>query len=92
MLKDQFKTLQLDLQQMQFRLREEWDLNFGAITGKSLQAALRSEAQEIQAQNAYFQRDLASIQDDKYLKAWAKNEIKQMGSYQDSSLDMMAFD
>ena len=92
MLKDQFKTLQLDLQRMQFRLREEWDLNFGAITGKSLQAALKSKAQEIQAQNAYFQQDLASIQDDKYLKAWAKNEIKQMGSYLESSLDMMAFD
>jgi phage gp37-like protein len=92
MLKDQFKTLQLDLQRMQFRLREEWDLNFGAITGKSLQAALRSQTQEIQARNAYFQQDLASIQDDKYLKAWAKNEIKQMGSYLDSSLDMMAFD
>ena len=78
MLKDQHKTVLQELQMLEYRLRDEWHLGYGAITLQSLQASMRSESQRMQKQVEHMQADLQWIQDDKNLKAWAKDQVKMM--------------
>ena len=78
MLKDQHKTVLQEFQILEFRLRDEWQLGYGQITLQSLHASMRSESQRMQRQVEHMQADLQWIQDDKNLKAWAKDQVKMM--------------
>jgi hypothetical protein len=80
MLKEQFQTVQHELLIAQDRLRYEWQLGYGAITLKAVQSSLREQLQAMNAQNAYMQADLQQMQDDKYLKSWVKEQIRQLAA------------
>jgi hypothetical protein len=84
MLKEQAKSVQQELMFMQYRLRDEWDLGYGAITAKSLHAALRQQMQQMQNQLDYMQRDFQLIQDDKQLKIWAREQVAMMDAPMDA--------
>lgn len=78
LLKEQFKTVQQELAMQQSRLRHEWRLPYADISAKTLQASLRQELQQLQRQIAVMRDDLRLMQDDKYLKAWAKEQVAMM--------------
>jgi hypothetical protein len=80
MLKEQLQTVQHELLIAQDRLRYEWQLGYGAITLKAVQSSLREQLQAMNAQNAYMQADLQQMQDDKYLKSWVKEQIRQLAA------------
>ena len=76
-LKQAIQQLQAQLQalrdarhQMQTSMQEEWDLPYGNISAKSLQMALRKEAQELTSHIAYLQSDALWLSDDAFLKNW----------------------
>ncbi len=83
MLKEQVKSVQQELMMMQYRLRDEWDLGYSAITVKSLHTALRQQMQQLQSQLEFMQRDFQFIQYDKNLKAWAKEQVGMMDAPMD---------
>jgi hypothetical protein len=78
MLKEQLKTVQQELAMQQSRLRHEWQLPYADISAKTLQASLRLELQRLQRQIEAMRGDLRLMQDDKYLKAWAKEQVAMM--------------
>jgi hypothetical protein len=78
MLKEQLKTVQQELAMQQSRLRHEWQLPYADLSAKTLQASLRLELQRLQRQIAAMRGDLRLMQDDKYLKAWAKEQVTMM--------------
>jgi hypothetical protein len=80
MLKEQLQTVQHELLIAQDRLRYEWQLGYGVITLKAVQSSLREQLQAMNAQNAYMQADLQQMQDDKYLKSWVKEQIRQLAA------------
>jgi hypothetical protein len=84
MLKEQAKSVQQELMMMQYRLRDEWDLGYGAITAKSMHTALRQQMQQMQNQLDFMQRDFQLIQDDKQLKTWAKEQVAMMDAPMDA--------
>jgi phage gp37-like protein len=77
-LKEQFKTLQQELQQLMQRVRYEFNLRYGAINEKALQTALRQDVQGLQQQADLRQSEYSYIQHDKNLKAWVKTHISRM--------------
>lgn len=85
MLQGQVKTVQETLLTEQYRLRQQWQLGYGAINIKTLQTALRGQLHDLNVQNAYMQQDLQMIQDDKYLKSWVKDQIRQLAASQASA-------
>jgi hypothetical protein len=78
MLKEQLKTVQQELGMQQSRLRHEWRLPYADISARTLQASLRLELQRLQRQITAMRGDLRLMQDDKYLKAWAKEQVAMM--------------
>jgi phage gp37-like protein len=77
-LKEQFKTIQHELQQLMHRVRHEFNLSYGAINEKSLQSALRLDLLGLQQQADLRQSEFNYIQHDKNLKAWVKEHFKRM--------------
>jgi hypothetical protein len=77
-LKEQLKTLTHELELLGHRVRQEFNFDFGMITPKTLQAALRFEASSLRQRAEETQRDLRRIQDHKNLKAWLKEQIQMM--------------
>ena len=80
-LKQAIQQLQAQLQalrdarhQMQTSMQEEWDLPYGNISAKSLQMALRKEAQEFTSHIAYLQSDALWLSDDAFLKNWLSQQ------------------
>ena len=80
-LKQAIQQLQAQLQalrdarhQMQTSMQEEWDLPYGNISAKSLQMALRKEAQELTSHIAYLQSDALWLSDDAFLKNWLSQQ------------------
>ena len=69
-LQAQLQALRVAWQQMQTSMQEEWDLPYGNISAKSLQMALRKEAQELTSHIAYLQSDALWLSDDAFLKNW----------------------
>ncbi|MBK7502948.1 MAG: hypothetical protein IPI14_10215 [Polaromonas sp.] len=69
-LQAQLQALRDAWQQMQTSMQEEWDLPYGNISAKSLQMALRKEAQELTSHIAYLQSDALWLSDDAFLKNW----------------------
>ena len=67
-LQAQLHALRVAWQQMQTSMQEEWDLPYGNISAKSLQMALRKEAQEFTSHIAYLQSDALWLSDDAFLK------------------------
>lgn len=88
MLKEQAKSVLDELTMLQYRLRDEWQLDFGAINAKSLHGALRRQMQQLQTQITWMQRDLQLIQDDKNLKKWAKEQVEMMDAPTLDSFDI----
>lgn len=86
MLKDQAKTVQIELKHMQDRLRSQWGLiTYKPINLDSVESTLRGKINHLKSQNANMQEQLYMIQDDKYLKAWVKEEIRQLADSQANS-------
>ena len=73
-LQAQLQALRDALQQMQTSMQEEWDLPYGNISAKSLQMALRKEAQELTSHIAYLQSDALWLSDDAFLKNWLAHQ------------------
>lgn len=73
-LQAQLQALRDARQQMQTSMQEEWDLPYGNISAKSLQMALRKEAQELTSQLAYLQSDALWLSDDAFLKNWLAHQ------------------
>ncbi len=73
-LQAQFQAIREASQQMQTSMQEEWDLPYGNISAKSLQMALRKEAQELTSHIAYLQSDALWLSDDAFLKNWLAHQ------------------
>ena len=73
-LQAQLQALRDARQQMQTSMQEEWDLPYGNISAKSLQMALRKEAQELTSHIAYLQSDALWLSDDAFLKNWLAHQ------------------
>ena len=73
-LQAQLQALREASQQMQTSMQEEWDLPYGNISAKSLQMALRKEAQELTSHIAYLQSDALWLSDDAFLKNWLSQQ------------------
>ena len=73
-LQAQLQALREASQQMQTSMQEEWDLPYGNISAKSLQMALRKEAQELTSHIAYLQSDALWLSDDAFLKNWLAHQ------------------
>ncbi len=73
-LQAQLHALRVAWQQMQTSMQEEWDLPYGNISAKSLQMALRKEAQELTSHIAYLQSDALWLSDDAFLKNWLSQQ------------------
>ena len=73
-LQAQLHALRVAWQQMQTSMQEEWDLPYGNISAKSLQMALRKEAQEFTSHIAYLQSDALWLSDDAFLKNWLSQQ------------------
>ena len=73
-LQAQLQALRVAWQQMQTSMQEEWDLPYGNISAKSLQMALRKEAQELTSHIAYLQSDALWLSDDAFLKNWLSQQ------------------
>ena len=73
-LQAQFQAIREASQQMQTSMQEEWDLPYGNISAKSLQMALRKEAQELTSHIAYLQSDALWLSDDAFLKNWLSQQ------------------
>jgi hypothetical protein len=80
-LKQAIQQLQAQLQalrdarhQMLTSMQEKWDLPYGNISAKSLQMALRKEAQELTSHIAYLQSDALWLSDDAFLKNWLSQQ------------------
>jgi hypothetical protein len=73
-LQAQLQALREASQQMQTSMQEEWDLPYGNISAKSLQMALRKEAQELASHIAYLQSDALWLSDDAFLKNWLAHQ------------------
>ena len=73
-LQAQLHALRVAWQQMQTSMQEEWDLPYGNISAKSLQMALRKEAQEFTSHIAYLQSDALWLSDDAFLKNWLAHQ------------------
>ena len=73
-LQAQLHALRVAWQQMQTSMQEEWDLPYGNISAKSLQMALRKEAQELTSHIAYLQSDALWLSDDAFLKNWLAHQ------------------
>lgn len=69
-LQAQLQAIREASQQMHTSMQEEWDLPYGNISAKSLQMALRKEAQELTSHIAYLQSDALWLSDDAFLKNW----------------------
>ncbi len=87
-LKEQVQSLANELAQAEFMFRTEFDLSYGVITPRTLQAALSKTVQRLSAQIDWMQKDLATIQDDHGLKVWVKEQQELMGDDFDE-LDML---
>lgn len=73
-LQAQFQALRDARQLLQTSMQEEWDLPYGNISAKSLQMALRKEAQELTSHIAYLQSDALWLSDDAFLKNWLAHQ------------------
>lgn len=73
-LQAQLQAIREASQQMQTSMQEEWDLPYGNISAKSLQMALRKEAQELTSHIAYLQSDALWLSDDAFLKNWLAHQ------------------
>jgi len=91
-LKDQLQSLQTELLLSQQQFRHEFDLTFGAITQRSLQTALRSQAQRQEADLAWMRKDVQLIQTDDGLKSWVIEQVELMDDPFDDFGDMDDFD
>ena len=79
MLKEQVKTVQEELMLAQERLRTMWHLvSYKPINLNSVEATLRGRINALREQNIIMQQELHMIQDDKYLKSWVKEQIRQL--------------
>lgn len=86
MLKSQAKTVQIELKNLQDRLRSQWGLiTYKPITLDSVESTLRGKINFLRSQNTNMQEQLCMIQDDKYLKAWVKAEIHHLAASQAST-------
>jgi phage gp37-like protein len=77
-LKEQFKTLQHEQQHLMQRVRDEFNLHYGAITAQTIESALRAELVNLGQQADLRQREFNEVQTDKPLKAWLKNQMMMM--------------
>ena len=83
MLKEQVKTVQEELMLAQERLRTMWHLvSYKPINLNSVEATLRGRINVLREQNIFMQQELHMIQDDKYLKSWVKEQIRQLAASQ----------
>jgi len=73
-LQAQLQAIREASQQMHTSMQEEWDLPYGNISAKSLQMALRKEAQELTSHIAYLQSDALWLSDDAFLKNWLAHQ------------------
>ena len=73
-LQAQLQALRDARQLLQTSMQEEWDLPYGNISAKSLQMALRKEAQELTSHIAYLQSDALWLSDDAFLKNWLAHQ------------------
>jgi hypothetical protein len=78
-LKEQASSLQEQVRSTEDHLRSEFAIDhYGRITAGTLQAALRSSLQGVNAQILCMQRDLQLIQTDPALKRWVKEQLEMM--------------
>ena len=73
-LQAQLQALRDARQLLQTSMQEEWDLPYGNISAKSLQMALRKEAQDLTNHIAHLQSDVLWLADDAFLKNWLTHQ------------------
>ena len=78
-LKEQEQNLRREQQQLATQIRDGLGLTWGTpLTARSIDAALRAEAQQLQHNIALIQRDITVIRQDAGLKRWVKQQIALM--------------
>ena len=78
-LKEQEQNLRREQQQLATQIRDGLRLTWGTpLTARSIDAALRAEAQQLQHNIALIQRDITVIRQDAGLKRWVKQQIALM--------------
>ncbi len=80
MLKSQLKDLQTQYQGMLAHVQMAFNINYGAISEKSLSSSLRAQTQHLQEMVLWLKRDVVQVQDDKVLKKWAKQQLSLLNS------------
>lgn len=78
-LKEQEQSLRQEQQHLAMQVRDSLGLGWGStLTARSIDAALRAEAQGLQHKIALIKRDFAIIRQDAGLKPWVKQQIAMM--------------
>ncbi len=74
-LKEQAQSLKMELNQVQFMLRSEFELSpYGEISPRSLEFSLRYTVRTIKEIIEQMKQDLAQVQDDRGLKTWVREQ------------------
>ena len=84
-LKEQTQSLQEQLTLAQWRLRNDFEMEYArSLTAQTIEAALRQQGRQMQQNIDGMQRELADIQQDARLKRWVRQQVEAM----DDTLDM----